>query len=176
MNKENTLKSPHGQALQDSKTGKTLMNLGNKPNNRQIPTGASKSVGDKIPDKSVKLPSLGNKFSSWNNTEASLNELDELLMEHDLLMNPGDGSTPNKHEESRESQPEEQIDFEEVMDELGEDLSGQDNQSPLQRKRGSVTKKEKNDDLQGSFDLDNSDQLNDIIQKYENMLGDDKAE
>ena len=24
--------------------------------------------------------------------------------------------------------------------------------------------------MQGSFDLDNSDQLNDIIQKYENML------
>ena len=98
MNKENTLKSPHGQTLQDSKTGKTLMNLGNKPNNRQIPSGASKSVPDKLPDKSVKLPSLGNKFSSWNNTEASLNELDELLMEHDLLMNPGDGNTPNKHE------------------------------------------------------------------------------
>jgi hypothetical protein len=40
----------------------------------------------------------------------------------------------------------------------------------MQKKRGSITKKEKNDDLQGSFDLDNSDQLNDIIQKYENML------
>ena len=130
MNKENSLKSSQGQTLQDSKTGKLLNNLGNKPNNRPaagISQVISKSVGSKLPDKSVKLPSLGNKFSSWNNTEASLNELDELLMEHDLIMNPGDSSTPLKNEESRESQPDEQIDFEEVMDELGDDLSGQDN-------------------------------------------------
>ena len=130
MNKENSLKSSQGQTLQDSKTGKLLTNLGNKPNNRPaagISQVISKSVGSKLPDKSVKLPSLGNKFSSWNNTEASLNELDELLMEHDLIMNPGDSSTPLKNEESRESQPDEQIDFEEVMDELGDDLSGQDN-------------------------------------------------
>ena len=150
MNKENSLKSSQGQTLQDSKTGKMLTNLGNKPNNRPaagISQVISKSVGSKVPDKSVKLPSLGNKFSSWNNTEASLNELDELLMEHDLIMNPGDNNTPLKNEESRESHPDEQIDFEEVMDELGDDLSGQDNQSPLQNKRGSITKKEKNDEL-----------------------------
>ena len=150
MNKENSLKSSQGQNLQDSKTGKMLTNLGNKPNNRPaagISQVISKSVGGKVPDKSVKLPSLGNKFSSWNNTEASLNELDELLMEHDLIMNPGDNNTPLKNEESRESHPDEQIDFEEVMDELGDDLSGQDNQSPLQNKRGSITKKEKNDEL-----------------------------
>ena len=150
MNKENSLKNSQGQTLQDSKTGKMLTNLGNKPNNRPaagISQVISKSVGSKVPDKSVKLPSLGNKFSSWNNTEASLNELDELLMEHDLIMNPGDNNTPLKNEESRESHPDEQIDFEEVMDELGDDLSGQDNQSPLQNKRGSITKKEKNDEL-----------------------------
>ena len=110
MNKENSLKSSQGQTLQDSKTGKMLTNLGNKPNNRPaagISQVNSKSVGGKVPDKSVKLPSLGNKFSSWNNTEASLNELDELLMEHDLIMNPGDNSTPLKNEESRESHPDE---------------------------------------------------------------------
>ena len=41
--------------------------------------------------------------------------------------------------------------------------------------RGSASKKEKNDES-NSFDLDNSDQLNDIISKYENMLGDEKGE
>ena len=106
MNKENSLKGSQGQTLQDSKTGKTLTNLGNHPNNRPAVgniQGTSKSVGSKLPDKSVKLPSLGNKFSSWNNTEASLNELDELLMEHDLLMNPAENGVPQRNQESRDS-------------------------------------------------------------------------
>ena len=96
-------------------------------------------------DKSVKLPSLANKFSSWTSKEASLNELDELLMEHDLLMNPqtienGTGQKP--HAESRGSNQDDgdPIDFEEVMDEFGES-SGDRDQSPLINEK-SASKKE----------------------------------
>ena len=31
------------------------------------------------------LPEIGHKFSSWSKDDQNLNELDELLNEHDLL-------------------------------------------------------------------------------------------
>ena len=46
-------------------------------------------------------------------------------MEHDLLMNPAENGAGQKHTESRESQQDDPIDFEEVMDEFGE-FSGKD--------------------------------------------------
>ena len=60
------------------------------------------------------------------------------------------------------------------MDEFSE-FSGKDETSPMLNERGSASKKQKTDES-NSFDLDNSDQLNDIISKYENMLGDEKGE
>ena len=41
--------------------------------------------------------------------------------------------------------------------------------------QGSGSKKERTEES-NSFDLDNSDELNRIISKYENMLGDEKGE
>ena len=38
-----------------------------------------------MPNKKNELPEIGHKFSSWAKEEQNLNELDELLMEHDLL-------------------------------------------------------------------------------------------
>ena len=66
------------------------------------------------------------------------------------------------------------IDFEEVMDEFG-DSSGEKDQSPLIN-ANIASKKEQINDASNSFDLDNSDDLNRIISKYENMLGDEKGE
>lgn len=37
------------------------------------------------------LPEIGHKFSSWSKEDQNLNELDELLMEHDLLAQPAGG-------------------------------------------------------------------------------------
>ena len=41
--------------------------------------------GRPMPNKKNELPEIGHKFSSWAKEEQNLNELDELLMEHDLL-------------------------------------------------------------------------------------------
>ena len=64
------------------------------------------------------------------------------------------------------------IDFDEVMDEFGES-SGDRDQSPLLNDERAS--KERQDITGGSIDLDNSDDLNRIISKYENMLGDEKG-
>ena len=64
------------------------------------------------------------------------------------------------------------IDFDEVMDEFGES-SGDRDQSPLLNDERAS--KERQDITGGSIDLDNSDDLNRIISKYENMLGDEKT-
>lgn len=38
------------------------------------------------------LPEIGGKFSSWAKEDQNLNELDELLMEHDLIAEKTIGS------------------------------------------------------------------------------------
>ena len=45
-------------------------------------------------DSTDMLPEIGHKFSSWAKEDQNLNELDELLMDHDLLGadNPGSGA------------------------------------------------------------------------------------
>ena len=42
------------------------------------------------------LPEIGHKFSSWSKEDQNLNELDELLMEHDLLT-PAGAASKVKH-------------------------------------------------------------------------------
>ena len=42
------------------------------------------------------LPEIGHKFSSWSKEDQNLNELDDLLMEHDLLAQPAGGPRQNK--------------------------------------------------------------------------------
>ena len=41
------------------------------------------------------LPEIGHKFSSWAKEDQNLNELDELLMEHDLLTETPSGAGQN---------------------------------------------------------------------------------
>ena len=42
------------------------------------------------------LPEIGGKFSSWAKEDQNLNELDELLMEHDLLNEAPAGKQNNR--------------------------------------------------------------------------------
>jgi len=76
------------------------------------------------------LPEIGHKFSSWTKEDQNLNELDELLMEHDLMAETSAGRKPNRSgisatihvtRANRTSSPD-QFDFEEVMDEFGDGI------------------------------------------------------
>ena len=61
----------------------------NKENKMQHKQGAelNKKTGTKAGQESNDmLPEIGHKFSSWAKEDQNLNELDELLMEHDLLV------------------------------------------------------------------------------------------
>lgn len=90
MNKENTIKNPASQTPQ-SKNSNGHDNLTRNVNSNyksagNTPIDVRVLQNSKSGDQSVKLPSLANKFSSWNQKESSLNELDELLAEHEFLM------------------------------------------------------------------------------------------
>ena len=96
------------------------------------PSGAKGVAGN-----GNKLPEIGHKFSSWTQEDQNLNELDELLMEHDLIVgSPGVGGKPSKHNggsagglnnflranRSGEPHSPEHFDFEEVIDEFGDSI------------------------------------------------------
>ena len=76
------------------------------------------------------LPEIGHKFSSWAKEEQNLNELDELLMEHDLLNDGGPAKQPNRSGISATihvtrqngTQSPDQFDFEDVIDEFGDGI------------------------------------------------------
>lgn len=122
------------------------------------------------------LPEIGGKFSSWAKEDQNLNELDELLMEHDLLNeNPASSkvagqSSANgrgtqisasvhvRSKENRTASPD-QFDFEDVIEEFGDGIEagGGDLEERHQRVKGNG-----NEDS-NSFDLDNSDDLNRFI-------------
>ena len=139
-------------------------------------------------DSTDMLPEIGHKFSSWAKDDQNLNELDELLNDHDLLggqENPGaaqrqahkSGISATIHVRSSAngtSSPD-QFDFEEVMDEFGggEVESGQVDMEDSKKNRTGSSSENKVADDSNSFDLDNSDDLNRFIQKYETMLDGD---
>ena len=64
------------------------MNKENKMQLKKGPDSAAQMMGKGgrgMPNEKNALPEIGSKFSSWAKQEENLNELDELLMEHDLL-------------------------------------------------------------------------------------------
>jgi len=125
---------------------------------------------------SAKLPEISHKFSSWDKQDQNLNELDELLMEHDLInespsaakAQPRKGLLPVGR--NRDHSPD-QFDLEEVIDEFGDSSieAGGVDLEEFRAKNASASKQQITDES-NSFDLDNSDDLNRFIQKYETML------
>jgi len=108
-----------------------------------------------------------------------MNDLDELLMEHDLLLSPlkrPEDYGANKQQLSQtkyqtggaNETPTQQIDLEEVMNEFG-------GSSPDIKQLKTALQASDHKDKNGSFDLESSDDLNRIISKYENMLSTDKS-
>ena len=125
------------------------------------------------------LPEIGHKFSSWAKDDQNLNELDDLLMEHDLLAQPAGGPRQNYKaaaaaamRQHGASSPD-NFDFEEVMDEFGGIEAGGGDLDDSRKNRKSNVSENKVTDESNSFDLDNSDDLNRFIQKYETMLDGD---
>ena len=55
----------------------------NKENKMRL--GAKSAAAAKGTGSNSTLPEIGHKFSSWAKEDQNLNELDELLMEHDLI-------------------------------------------------------------------------------------------
>ena len=121
------------------------------------------------------LPEIGHKFSSWAKEDQNLNELDELLMEHDLLNEQGAGKGNNRSGISATvhvtrangtSSPD-QFDFEDVIDEFadGIEAGGADLEDAKRNQMNSSEsgKKQQITDESNSFDLDNSDDLNRFI-------------
>ena len=91
MNKENAIKNlasqtPHNKSSNGPENLTRNVNQANFKSAGATPTDVKVLQNSKSVDQSVKLPSLANKFSSWNQKESSLNELDELLAEHEFLM------------------------------------------------------------------------------------------
>jgi hypothetical protein len=124
------------------------------------------------------------KFSSWSQKdESSLNELDELLMEHDLLndasQQPGKGSRTSKGANvgknngggklpTGEAKADNLIDIDQVLNEFGQSPEHVVGKNSV---RKAATVKDGSENLkENSFDLENSDDLNRIISKYETML------
>ena len=94
-----------------------------------IPEKGSKGKGV-INGKDAMLPEIGHKFSSWSKEDQNLNELDELLAEHDLMAENAGGKGNRsgisatvhvKKADGRTSSPD-NFDFEEVMDEFGDGI------------------------------------------------------
>ena len=123
------------------------------------------------------LPEIGGKFSSWAKEDQNLNELDELLMEHDLLNDaPAAGKQNNRsgisatvnviHRHNGNNSPD-HFDFEEVMDELGDDAGIEAGGGDLELRKGnssgSGNRQVNGHEDSNSFDLDNSDDLNRFI-------------
>ena len=61
------------------------MNKENKLQLSSLNKGAAAGPVKKTSAGNAMLPEIGGKFSSWAKEDQNLNELDELLMEHDLL-------------------------------------------------------------------------------------------
>jgi len=125
----------------------------------------------------AQLPEISHKFSSWAKEDQNLNELDELLMEHDLLQESlAAGSKGHLRAQIQVTRANgnspDCFDLEEVMDEFGENLdSGGGNiEDASLHKNQNGSKQQTITDESNSFDLDNSDDLNRFIQKYETML------
>lgn len=107
-----------------------------------------------------KPPAAGaNKFSSWAQKETCLDELDELLDNDDFL---NDHKTLDKKltKPSAEQKP---LDIDEVLDEFAQ---SPDPEAKLNKNKSSLPSL--------SYDLDNSDELNRFISKYETMLTQDE--
>ena len=155
------------------------------------------------------LPEIGGKFSSWAKEDQNLNELDELLMEHELLaenaggQKNGSGRHParvggtgisasvhvrsaaahNNHNSghNKGGSPELIDDFEDVIEEFADGIEAgggdlEDHRTNGQQKGNSSGLKQMagaGHEDSNSFDLDNSDDLNRFIQKYETMLDGD---
>ena len=91
------------------------------------------------------LPEIGGKFSSWAKEDQNLNELDELLMEHDLLNEAPSGkqnnrsgisATVNVISRANGTSSPDHFDFEEVMDELEDDNGIDSGGADLQLRKG----------------------------------------
>ena len=133
------------------------------------------------------LPEIGHKFSSWAKEDQNLNELDELLMEHDLLTETPSGAGQNARggisatihvTRANGTGTPDQFDFEDVMDEFGVIEAGGAELEESRKNRAGNDSSGSGKNKQGaedsnSFDLDNSDDLNRFIQKYETMLDGD---
>lgn len=117
----------------------------NKP--KVVNTSVQKAQGDS------KLPSIGvNKFSSWATAPDSKNPLqdfDELLKENDYLLHNSSSAKDNSYE----------IDFDEVIDELGGTDLHDNNPSKMATSKTIE-----------SFDLENSDELNKLITRCEETM------
>lgn len=128
-------------------------------------------------DSTDMLPEIGHKFSSWAKEDQNLNELDELLAEHDLLSseNPdeaarqanrsGISATIHIRSSANGTSSPDQFDFEDVMDEFGGDAieaGGADLEDSRKNRTGNSSENKVGDDS-NSFDLDNSDDLNRFI-------------
>ena len=132
-----------------------------------------KDVGNGV---DASLPEIGHKFSSWSKEDQNLNELDELLAEHDLMAENAGGkhsksgisATIHVTRANGTSSPD-NFDFEEVMDEFGDGIEAGGADLTQKRAGDGIDQEASN-----SFDLDNSDDLNRFIQKYETMLDGDQ--
>jgi hypothetical protein len=145
----------------------------------------SKTGSQNLSDSTDMLPEIGHKFSSWAKEDQNLNELDELLNDHDLLGNPdsaarqvnrsGISATVHVRSQANRANSPDQFDVEEVLDEFGggDIESGKVDMDNSRKNRTGNTSDNKAADDSNSFDLDNSDDLNRFIQKYETMLDDD---